>query len=102
MKPEPFEALNHFTVPCSFTATTPRVGIALLLLVALPGTVKGTAPRLPKIVTSLVPIQKTPQSIRLAAFVIGPKGNTRATNADCDSTIKGVGCRADVDTRPTE
>jgi hypothetical protein len=33
-------------------------------------------------VTSLVPIQKTPQSIRLAAFVIGPKGNTRATNAD--------------------
>jgi hypothetical protein len=27
MKPYPFEALNHFTVPCSFTATTPQVGL---------------------------------------------------------------------------
>src|ERR1700722_20233401 len=82
MKPYHFEALNHLTVPCSFTATAPRVGIALRLLVALPGTCKSYSPQISQDRDVSRPFQKTPQSFRLAAFMNGPKGSTRATNAD--------------------
>src|SRR5271155_460403 len=80
MKPYPFEALNHFTVPCSFTATTPQVGIALRLLVAFPGYADGERPQMSQDRDAFSP-QNAAKLPTCSALLSGSKGSTRATNA---------------------
>jgi hypothetical protein len=87
MNPYPFEALNHFTVPCSFTALPHLRGldwvqaddlwIALLLLVPVLATAMQSPPQWQD---TFYPQKKAAKFV-LAAQSNEPKGKTRATNA---------------------
>src|SRR2546430_15265310 len=80
MNPYPFEALNHFTVPCSFTYTTSLIRIALPLLVRSWNSLKRFSLRLPKCRDSLQPAKKG-RKVCPCSPSNESKGNTRATNA---------------------
>src|SRR6266702_402235 len=87
MNPYPFEALNHFTVPCAFTSTTSVIGIALPLLVRSPGTPRPVTPwaQAPR----LLPARKKGRKVCPWSPSNESKGNTRATNATCKLPQKG-------------
>src|SRR5271154_4108206 len=95
MKPNPFDALNHFTVPCSFTLQ-PRIEL-LCRLDPFPK----ESPRTDReAVNSLIPqapslpvARKNQSSEKQTAPLFPPaRGNTRATNAMENSTIKRDFC----------
>src|SRR6266852_8815471 len=83
MKPYPFEALNHFTVPCSFD-TAADLELKLLCF-------SWSGPGLPSAGTSSARKKKAAKFV-LAAPLNESKGNTRATNADSKNTTKTLVC----------
>src|SRR5712664_1593647 len=83
MKPYPFEALNHFTVPCSFD-TAADLELELHCF-------SWSGPGLPSAGTSSSP-QKKGRKVCPCSPLNESKGNTRATNAGLQHTTKTLLC----------
>src|SRR5712664_1839770 len=91
MKPYPFEALNHFTVPCSFdTAADLELELHCFSWYVSWATKRRT-PRSPKRRDILQPAKKG-RKVCPCSLLNESKGNTRATNARNEDTTKTLFC----------
>src|SRR5258708_1671052 len=91
MKPYPFEALNHFTVPCSFdTAADLELELHCFSWYVSWATKRRT-PRSPKRRDILQPAKKG-RKVCPCSPLSESKGNTRATNAEPKHTTKTLFC----------
>src|SRR5882762_10559148 len=91
MKPYPFEALNHFTVPCSFdTAVDLELGLHCYSRSVCWSTQRRRASSA-KRRDILLPAKKG-RKVCPCSLMNESKGNTRATNAENEDTTKTLFC----------
>src|SRR5713226_3628967 len=91
MKPYPFEALNHFTVPCSFdTAADLELGLHCFSWSVCWSTQRVRTPSAKR--RDTLPPAKKGRKVCPRSLLNESKGDTRATNAENEDTTKTVFC----------